>query len=173
MASELFGEEAVLFKEKINFKLPGGGPFREHQDSPAWTFFNQSKHLTALVCLDDMTKENGALEFGDQQYVVHPHPGGVLDQEISKKLTWEMVETKAGDVVFFSDMVPHRSPPNLSDKPRRAMFLTYSLKSEGDFRQEYFRLKREEFPPEKERVRGKDYSSSKIDIRFNLANPID
>jgi len=33
--SELFGEEAVLFKDKINFKLPGGDGFKEHQDVQA------------------------------------------------------------------------------------------------------------------------------------------
>ena len=35
--SELMGEPAVLFKEKINFKLPGGngflGPIRTHRPS--------------------------------------------------------------------------------------------------------------------------------------------
>jgi hypothetical protein len=29
--SDLFGEPASLFKEKINFKLPGGGGFLAHQ----------------------------------------------------------------------------------------------------------------------------------------------
>ena len=33
--SELMGEPAVLFKEKINFKLPGGNGFLPHQDAPA------------------------------------------------------------------------------------------------------------------------------------------
>lgn len=28
--SELFGETALLFKDKINFKLPGGDGFKEH-----------------------------------------------------------------------------------------------------------------------------------------------
>src|SRR5262249_53531341 len=28
----LFGEPAVLFKDKINFKLPGGDGFKPHQD---------------------------------------------------------------------------------------------------------------------------------------------
>ncbi len=33
--SELLGEEAVLFKDKINFKLPGGDGFKAHQDVQA------------------------------------------------------------------------------------------------------------------------------------------
>ena len=36
VVSQLFGEEAKLFKEKINFKLPGGSGFACHQDSPAY-----------------------------------------------------------------------------------------------------------------------------------------
>ncbi len=28
----LFGEPAMLFKDKINFKLPGGDGFKPHQD---------------------------------------------------------------------------------------------------------------------------------------------
>ena len=33
--SELFGEDAVLFKDKINFKFPGGDGFKAHQDMQA------------------------------------------------------------------------------------------------------------------------------------------
>ena len=33
--SRLFGEPAVLFKDKINFKLPGGDGFKPHQDQQA------------------------------------------------------------------------------------------------------------------------------------------
>src|SRR5699024_10188700 len=39
--SELFGEPAVLFKEKINFKLPGADGFKPHQDHQAgWWEYN-------------------------------------------------------------------------------------------------------------------------------------
>jgi predicted HD phosphohydrolase len=36
VVSQLFHEPAVLFKEKINYKLPGGAGFAAHQDSPAY-----------------------------------------------------------------------------------------------------------------------------------------
>ncbi|MDA0998872.1 MAG: phytanoyl-CoA dioxygenase family protein, partial [Proteobacteria bacterium] len=32
---QLLGESATLFKEKINFKMPGGDGFKPHQDSQA------------------------------------------------------------------------------------------------------------------------------------------
>ena len=38
--SDLLGEPAVLFKDKINFKLPGGDGFKWHQDQQAgwWNY---------------------------------------------------------------------------------------------------------------------------------------
>ena len=39
---ELFGEPAVLFKEKINFKMPGGAGFKAHQDQQAGRGCQQS-----------------------------------------------------------------------------------------------------------------------------------
>ena len=60
--SELFGEEAVLFKAKINFKLPGGDGFKEHQDVQAgWDAF-ADLHITAMIAIDETNEANGSLE---------------------------------------------------------------------------------------------------------------
>ena len=46
---QLLGEEATLFKEKVNFKMPGGGGFKPHQDSQAgWDAYAAS----AAACGD-------------------------------------------------------------------------------------------------------------------------
>ena len=37
-ASALLGEQAVLYKEKVNYKLPGGAGYSPHQDAPAYRF---------------------------------------------------------------------------------------------------------------------------------------
>jgi len=60
----LLGEPAALFKEKINFKLPGGAGFQPHQDAPAFTAFGQSYHVTVMIAVDPSTRENGCLEVG-------------------------------------------------------------------------------------------------------------
>ena len=60
--SELMGEPAVLFKEKINFKLPGGNGFLAHQDAPAFSSFGQHYHVTMSVSVDRSTPENGCLQ---------------------------------------------------------------------------------------------------------------
>ncbi|HMQ26340.1 MAG TPA: phytanoyl-CoA dioxygenase family protein, partial [Acidimicrobiales bacterium] len=38
LAGQLFGESALLYKEKVNYKQPGGGGFAPHQDAPAYRF---------------------------------------------------------------------------------------------------------------------------------------
>lgn len=54
--SELIGDEAVLFKEKVNFKLPGGAGFKPHQDiQPGWDEY-APYFLSVLVTVDASTE---------------------------------------------------------------------------------------------------------------------
>ena len=65
--------------------------------------------------------------------------------------------TKAGDVVYFDSFVPHRSAPNLSETPRRVLYITYNRLSEGDHRERYYAEKRKAYPPDCERDPDKVY----------------
>jgi len=172
--SDLFREPAVLFKEKINYKLPGAGGFPPHQDAPAYVAFNQKMHMTMMLAADPMTIANGCLEFvrAEHNKGIFPQKetDGSIKDEIVEQMKWEPVETDVGAVMIFNSYVPHRSGPNLSNNPRRAYYLTFNALSEGDFRDGYYRDKREKFPPEIEREPGKDYSEgAKI---YNVATPI-
>jgi ectoine hydroxylase-related dioxygenase (phytanoyl-CoA dioxygenase family) len=174
--SDAMGEKAVLFKEKINFKYPGGEGFKPHQDAPAYVTFNQRFHVTAMVAVDDTTIENGCLEVvrGEHTKGVFPHPGGVMEQSLTDKYQregkWEPFEAPAGSILIFHSYAPHRSSKNRSSRPRRVHYLTFNPVSDGDFRQAYYADKREKFPPDIERIPGKDYSEgAKI---YNVANPI-
>ena len=72
----LFRAPAVLFKEKINFKLPGASGFKAHQDQQAgWTKYAPI-FVTALVTLDPATVENGCLEM-----VPGRHKEGLIGEE--------------------------------------------------------------------------------------------
>ncbi len=174
LVSELMGERAILFKEKINYKLPGGKGFAPHQDAPAFTTFNQKYHITVMISVDPTTVENGCLEV-----VRAKHHDGTLAQEedgslanaLVETLSWEPVPTEPGDVLLFDSYIPHRSGPNRTQRPRRAFYVTYNRASEGDRRDAYYVDKRENFPPEAERIPGKDYSKGAA--LYNLANPID
>ena len=54
-ASALLGEPAVLFKDKINFKMPGGGGFTPHQDiQPGWDRY-APYFLSVLIAVDPNT----------------------------------------------------------------------------------------------------------------------
>ena len=69
----------------------------------------------------------------------------------------------------FDSYIPHRSGPNRSEQPRRALYITYNRASEGSYREKYYRCKRDVFPPDIERDPKKDYKDSGV---FNVGNPI-
>ncbi|MBV9522405.1 MAG: phytanoyl-CoA dioxygenase family protein [Alphaproteobacteria bacterium] len=158
-AAQLFGEPAVMFKDKINFKMPGGDGFKPHQDQQAGWSRYASLFITALVAIDDATTENGCLEIAAGQ-----HRRGLLGAEWKPLEPHEMadftlvpLQTRAGDVVFFDSYVPHASSPNLSGGQRRVLYVTYNRAREGDHRERYFAEKRAAFPPDIEREPGRQY----------------
>lgn len=161
VASELFAETSILYKEKINYKLPGGAGFEPHQDiSAGWWMYNQSIHISALVTIDEATKENGCLEvvYGKHKLGKLAPDWKAIPEDVVKTLDWVMLPTKPGDCFFFDSYVPHRSGPNTTQKPRRVLYATYAKLAEGDFREKYYADKRLSFPPDIERIPGKDYS---------------
>ncbi|MEE2788317.1 MAG: phytanoyl-CoA dioxygenase family protein [Myxococcota bacterium] len=169
----LMGRAAVLFKEKINFKLPGGAGFEAHQDAPAFGMFGHAYHVTMMVAVDDATEANGCLEFADPVAVgelLAQTDSGTIHPDVVASLDWEPCEVRAGDVVFFDSYVPHRSNRNESQSARRALYVTYNALADGDVRTAYFEQKRAAFPPECERVAGVDYAGQTSP--FNLGNPI-
>ena len=158
-AAELLGGPAVLFKDKINFKEPGGAGFEPHQDQQAgWSAF-APMFVTALVTIDPSTRENGCLEMADA-----PRLGGLIGEEWTPLTPAQMaafalvpVPGEPGDVLFFDSYVPHASKPNFTAAPRRILYLTYNLAAHGDHREAYFAEKRAAFPPDVEREPGRDY----------------
>lgn len=171
---QILGERPVLFKEKVNYKLAGGGGFPAHQDAPAFTTFKQKNHLTVNIAIDKATIENGCLEVARGQHKMglfpqNPAHGG-LTEEAENKLNWESVPLEVGDILIFSSWIPHRSGDNKTNQPRRSLYVTYNGQSDGSFRDQYYIDKRKRFPQECEREQGKDYSEgAKL---YNLATPI-
>jgi ectoine hydroxylase-related dioxygenase (phytanoyl-CoA dioxygenase family) len=173
LLAQLMGEEAVLFKEKVNYKLPGGAGFTAHQDAPAFLSFGQRFHITVLITVDNSTQANGGLEFSEpvpMYETLKQAEDGTVHPEVESEISWEPVDLPAGSLVFFDSYIPHRSPSNQSQDARRALYITYNRLSEGSRRDDYYRDKREKFPPEIEREEGRDYSiGSQV---YNLGNPI-
>jgi ectoine hydroxylase-related dioxygenase (phytanoyl-CoA dioxygenase family) len=152
----LMGAPVVLFKDKINFKMPGGAGFKAHQDQQAgWTVY-APLFVTAMVTLDAATLENGCLEVSAGR-----HREGLIGEQWKpleeQGLNLQAIPTGPGDVIFFDSFVPHASKPNLTDSPRRILYITYNLASEGDHRERYFADKHASFPPDIDRDREKTY----------------
>ena len=174
LLTELLGEPVTLFKDKINFKLPGGAGCDDHQDAPAYVDFGVEHHLTFAVPVDRMTPENGCLEMAmdaSARVFLPQKADGSLQPAVMAGMDVRPLTVELGDALVFDAWVPHRSGPNRSTGPRRAYYLTFNPASAGDHRAAYFARKRRCFPPEYERQPGVDYAAR--GRQFNLANPFD
>ena len=141
---DLFGEPAALFKEKINYKLPGGGGFAPHQDATAYRFVDH--HISVMVPLDPMTSASGCLDFAPgHRDGTMPATRGCIAPAVADALAWRPLEAAPGDVVLFDSYAPHRSGPNRTERARRSFYLTYNAASKGDWRDRYYADKRAEF----------------------------
>lgn len=138
MAGVLLGEPAVLYKEKVNYKLAGGAGFAPHQDAPAYPFVDT--HTTCMLAIDDATEENGCLEVvaGMHAEVLPVDDVGCIRDSLVGSMTWRHVPVAAGDLLWFHSRAPHRSGPNTSSARRRAVFCTYNAASQGDLRERYY-----------------------------------
>lgn len=142
MAGQLLGEPAVLYKEKVNYKHPGGAGFAAHQDALAYPHITVS--VSCLLAVDDSTAENGCLEFasGMHHELLPTDRDGCIHPDIAQTLTWRPCPVRAGSLAWFHSHTPHRSGPNMSTASRRALYLTYNVASLGDLHEDYYRDKR-------------------------------
>lgn len=140
-ASSLLGEEACLYKEKINYKLVGGAGYAPHQDAPAYPFIET--HVSCMIAVDDADAENGCLEVvsGCFDRVLPMNEVGCIDDSTVDQLEWTSAPVRAGQTLWFHSRTPHRSGPNSSTRDRRALYPTYNALAEGDLRDEYYRTK--------------------------------
>jgi len=140
-ASALLDEPAVLYKEKINYKLPGGAGYSPHQDAPAYRFV--AIHVSCMVAVDDALVGNGCLEVVSacHQELLPTDDTGCIRADVADALEWVPVEVHAGETLWFHSRTPHRSGPNLGLTPRRALYPTYNAHREGDLRDAYYEQK--------------------------------
>jgi len=154
-ASLLLGEPAVLYKEKINYKLAGGAGYSPHQDAPAYPFIET--HVSCMVAVDDATLDNGCLEVVDRMHaeLLPMDDRGCIAADAVASMEWHAVPLRAGQTLWFDSRTPHRSGPNESASSRRALYPTYNAASHGNLRDDYYREKLERFAeqPAGERAR--------------------
>jgi len=118
---------------------PGGETSREtnwHQDAPYWPM-EQVGALSAWIAADDVTTENGCMQFipGSHSYGrLEPVPlategASVLktlkDTGVEEEVEPVIMEMEAGGVTFHHGCTFHYATQNRTDKPRRAHAIIY------------------------------------------------
>ncbi|MFW6600417.1 phytanoyl-CoA dioxygenase family protein [Propionibacteriaceae bacterium Y2011] len=135
---DIYLDEPKLFKDKLIFKLPGQPGYGMHQDAGWWQGFPYEQLTSVMVAIDGANAANGGLElFPGCHHELRSTPGVLQNMgpdaiaEIDES-TGELVETRAGDLIFFNSLVPHRSGTNAADVSRTQLYLTYSPAAAGD-----------------------------------------
>jgi len=137
IATGALGEPASAFKDKINYKHPGGAGFRPHQDRLAYP--GVARVLSILVAIDECTTESGCLWLAES--VDEPLPTderGVVRDDVVDSLHWEPAELAAGDAVLIDGLAPHYSEPNRGDRRRRVLVASYAPAGEHYSRDRYY-----------------------------------
>lgn len=146
IVEHLFGEQSVLFKDKLIFKPAGVNGYPLHQDfSYVDSFgFAGSQQLAVCISIDKAGDTAGPIEFfpgfHHQRWPSPSGRPGETDEQLLGATKGVVLTMEPGDMVFFHSLCPHRSAPNRSKSARRLLFFTYNTLSSGDFYKTYYRL---------------------------------
>ncbi|TNE57849.1 MAG: phytanoyl-CoA dioxygenase family protein [Alphaproteobacteria bacterium] len=126
---DLIGPNVRLYWDQAVYKKPENPKeFPFHQDN-GYTFIEPQAYLTCWVPLVDATVENGC-----PWVVPGLHKLGTLEHKLMDLGLQCMedhpeavpVPAKAGSIVIFSSLTPHRTGPNLTRGIRKALILQYA-----------------------------------------------
>jgi Phytanoyl-CoA dioxygenase (PhyH) len=120
---------------QAHYKMPNDGvAFDWHQDiqhrdkgNDTWRdITGRGSYVQTILLVDDMTEENGPLEFMPMSKVSLDAggrlvPGAPVDASQAIAITG-----RAGDVLFFGPYAVHGSTPNTSAQPRRVLINGYA-----------------------------------------------
>jgi phytanoyl-CoA hydroxylase len=127
---DLLGPDVRLYRDQAVYKKPEYPKlFPWHQDN-GYNFVEPQTYLTCWIALNDATVDNGC------PWVL---PGGHLRGTLKHHLTelgWVCredddpsalaVPARAGSMVVFSSLMPHRTGPNVTAEVRKACILQYA-----------------------------------------------
>ncbi len=145
---ELTGRKQILFKDKLNFKYPGGKGYEAHVDGhfywkdrfnkvkKGWSVYS-NKFTNAVIPLEKSDKKNGCLylskkknvqilgdnwkEITNSLYKFTPN----IKQKDLKKFKFIPAPLNIGDILLFDWHCAHRSSNNFSKKSRMIFYATY------------------------------------------------
>jgi ectoine hydroxylase-related dioxygenase (phytanoyl-CoA dioxygenase family) len=130
LCADLIGPDVNLYWDQAVYKKPEKPRrFPWHQDN-GYTYIEPQQYLTCWVALTDATRENGCP-------VVAPglHRRGTLLHEMTE-FGWRCLDAdppdavaapaRAGSIVVFSSLTPHKTGPNLTDAVRKAYIVQFA-----------------------------------------------
>jgi ectoine hydroxylase len=146
LVSELLGDDVYLLKGKLNVKWGADAPERRggwdpHQDRAAWARegLPGKDTLSVAIAIDRSDTANGTIQVLPGSHadglVEHTQIGqgyGIPDRiyrQLCDRHERVPVIMDAGDVLLFSGDVVHLSEPNLDDRRRAVLFLTFNALS--------------------------------------------
>ena len=149
-AEAALGEPAVAFKDKLNYKQPGGAGYSTHQDVVAYP--GVERVVSILVAIDDCRLESGCLWLAEGVHEVLPvDDRGVVRADVASALTWFPASVAAGDAVCIDGLAPHYSEANNTDAARRVFIASYAPRRERYDRDRYYRERDERMRRDTER----------------------
>jgi hypothetical protein len=137
LAESVMGAPPVAFKDKINYKQPGGAGFRPHQDQVAYP--GARDVVSVLLAIDECTVDSGCLWIDpDVDAVLPTDDRGVVRDDVVAALSLRPAELQAGDALCIPGLAPHASDANRSAHERRVFIASFAPAAHGYTRAEYY-----------------------------------
>lgn len=136
VVSELMGPNIILFHDQALFKpAHTGGPVPWHQDNAYW-HCRPANLVSCWITLDDVTRENGAMQFVPGSHlrpVWHNDAATQKDRNALLEIANPddrqvvVVDLPAGGCLFHHCQTLHYTQPNATDRQRRAYAIHYMV----------------------------------------------
>lgn len=128
ITEDLIGPNIQLFHDQALFKpAHHGGPIHPHQDNAYWHCL-PANLVSCWLTLDDVDVTNGAMHLlpsSHLQAVGHKRGDVLLDADGFDKTSARAVPLPAGGALFHHCQTLHFTPPNHTDRQRRAFAMHF------------------------------------------------
>ena len=146
VVNAILGDSALLFKDKLIYKLSAMNGYGLHQDwAWGWQHFASADDLLSVsLQIDAANRDNGCIELFEGYHEQLRTVAGEernFNEEERKQLdpaNARLMETMPGDVLIFHSLTPHQSGKNHTTYPRRSLYLTYNAERAGQLRERYY-----------------------------------
>jgi ectoine hydroxylase-related dioxygenase (phytanoyl-CoA dioxygenase family) len=128
IAEDLIGPNIQLFHDQALFKpAHHGGPIHPHQDNAYWRCLPATL-VSCWLTLDDVDVDNGAMHLLPGSHLAamgHERGDVLLDAGTPNPAESRVVPLPAGGALFHHCQTLHFTPPNRTDRQRRAFAIHF------------------------------------------------